>query len=287
MAYGADRYGTRADTMAFLSCLLLSLVALALPEGLRVPVSRALRQTVLAPALGVQRSSVRSAEYRASMDELRAQRDSLALGAASLPTLEAENARLRGLLGLGARLGIGYVNAEVLHQAGATDGLTLMLSAGSAEGVHLLAPVVAPEGLVGLVRTVDRHTSVAIAWTHPDFRASAMVENGRIFGIVAARRGERSGEVMELQGVAYRDTLVPGTRVVTSGLGGVFPRGIPIGIVHGVLNESAGWERTYLLRPAVHPAEASHVMVLHEGRSRDTLTTQFATPAETTKTVIP
>jgi len=141
--------------------------------------------------------------------------------------------------------------------------------------VRRLSPVVAPEGLVGLVRSVDRHTSVALAWTHPDFRASAMVDGSHVYGIVAARRGEREGEVMELRGVAFRDTLKAGTPVVTSGLGGVFPRGIPVGTVEGVLSESEGWERTYLLKPAVHPASASHVMILSLDRSVDTLTTAF------------
>lgn len=279
MALRGDRYGTRADTAAFAACLLLSLIALALPEGLRVPVSGFLRQTLLAPALSVERSSVRTGENRARLDLLRSERDSLALAAQLMPQLEAENARLRGLLSLSARLGTAFTNAEVLHQAGVTDGLTLILSAGAAEGVRVLSPAVAPEGLVGVVRSVDPHTSVLLAWTHPDFRVSAMVENRRVFGIVAARRGAREGELMELRGVSYRDVLQPGTRVVTSGLGGIFPRGVPIGTVAGVLSESAGWERTYVLQPAVHPAQASHVMILHP-EVPDTVTAAFLSPAD-------
>jgi cell shape-determining protein MreC len=65
--------------------------------------------------------------------------------------------------------------------------------------------------------------------------------------------------------------------VVTSGLGGVFPRGIPLGTVEGPLSEAEGWERTYLVRPAVHPSEAGHVIVLRVARARDTLTTAFDT----------
>jgi rod shape-determining protein MreC len=278
MAFRAERYGTRADTAVFVACLLLSLTALALPEGLRAPVAGALRRTVLLPLLTLQHRAVESAEGRQRLTSLRAERDSLALASTFLPGLRSENDRLRGLLGLGARLGYGFVTAEVLHQSGLTDGLTLVLSAGREEGVAALSPVVTAEGLVGMVRAVDAHTSVALAWTHPDFRASAMVEGQRVFGIVAARRGEAAGELMELHGVPYRDLLNPGTRVVTSGLGGVFPRGIPLGTVHGTLSESAGWERTYLLRPAVHPAEASHVMVLAPARSSDTLTAAYAAP---------
>jgi rod shape-determining protein MreC len=277
VSIGAERYGSRADTAVFVVCLVVSLVVLALPEGLRLPIASALRRTVLLPVVTAERQAALSREGRQDVRALRAQRDSLALAAALLPDLRAENAQLRGLLRLRGRLGYGYVGAEVLHQTGLADGMTLLLSVGRGEGVALLAPVVAPAGLVGAVLSVDAHTSVAMAWSHPDFRVSAMVEGGRIFGLVAARPGETAGEVMELTGIAYRDTLPLGTLVVTSGLGGIFPRGIPIGTVQGRLSETAGWERTYLLKPAVHPAQVSHVMVLALGRSADTLAAAFDT----------
>lgn len=259
---GTERFGTRADTAAFVACLALSLGALALPESLSSPLASGIREAVLAPFLALQREVVRFAEHRERLDGLRAERDSLALATSRLRETEAENERLRALLGLGARIGVGFVAGEVLHQAGVSDGQTLVLGLGRREGVRPLAPVVTPEGLVGTVLTVDERTSVALAWTHPEFRASAMVDESRIYGIVAARRGARAGEVMELRGIPYRSEVPEGTVVVTSGLGGVFPRGIPIGTVQGVLSESAGWERTYLLRPAVHPASITHVMVL-------------------------
>lgn len=275
MALGSDRYASRADTAALVVCLVLSLVALALPAGLREPIAGALRRTVLLPVLGLQRATLESAEARARLSTVRAERDSLVLETTFLPELRAENARLRALLGLGARLRYGFATAEVLHQAGVADGLTLVLSAGRDAGVEPFATVVAAGGVLGLVEMVDAHTSVALAWPHPDFRASAMVEGTGVYGVVRARRGERSGELMELIGVPYREQLAPGTRVVTSGLGGVFPRGIPLGTVQGILSEAAGWERTYLLQPAVHPAEAGHVIVLSPARAGDTLGTAF------------
>jgi rod shape-determining protein MreC len=277
VAIGSERYGSRADTAVLAVCLVLSLVALALPEALRGPIAGALRRTVLLPIVAIQREAMTSRQERQDVLALLAQRDSLALATALLPELRSENAQLRAMLRLGGRLEYGYVGAEVLHQTGLTDGLTLLLSAGRGEGVMPLASVVAPAGLVGMVLTSDAHTSVAMAWTHPDFRASAMVEGGHIFGIVASRRGETSGEVMELRGVPYREALPPGTIVVTSGLGGVYPRGIPVGTVEGVLSESAGWERTYLLKPAVHPGQVSHVMVLSPARAADTLAAAFDT----------
>jgi rod shape-determining protein MreC len=71
--------------------------------------------------------------------------------------------------------------------------------------------------------------------------------------------------MLELRGVPYRDSVAVGTPVITSGLGGVFPRGLSIGTVVGVARQSEGWERIYLVRPAAAPARVSHVLVLRGG----------------------
>jgi rod shape-determining protein MreC len=70
-----------------------------------------------------------------------------------------------------------------------------------------------------------------------------------------------------MRGVPVRGTIAPGTEIVTSGLGGTFPRGIPIGIVMGEAQTSELWARTYLLRPAVLPSAISAVMVLIPARA--------------------
>jgi len=57
--------------------------------------------------------------------------------------------------------------------------------------------------------------------------------------------------------------------VLSSGLGGVFPKGIPIGSVVGTIREEAGWERVYRLRPAANPGSAPHVLVLVGSRATD------------------
>ncbi len=233
MAIGTDRYASRGDTLLFLACVGLSIAALSLPDQWRDPLAQALRQSVLAPFLFLQRQTELLAAARYRYDAVVAQRDSAALAATFLPELRSENTRLRGLLGLSAKLGGGYVSAEILHQPEPTNPLSFVVSAGKKEGVRQLSAVVSPEGLVGLVASVDEHTSVVLSWAHPEFRASAIATDGS---------------------------------VVTSGLGGVFPRGIPIGTVVGPAGEEKGWGRTYLVRPAIHPAELSHVMILTSAR---------------------
>src|SRR5213078_1267724 len=116
MALGADRYASRADTLVFLGCVLLSVAAMSLPGRLRDPLTRALRQTVLAPFLSLQQQIERLSASLARYDAVVAQRDSASLVATFLPELRGENARLRSLLGLGTRFGSGYVPAEVLRE---------------------------------------------------------------------------------------------------------------------------------------------------------------------------
>ncbi len=268
MALGADRYASRGDTLVFLGCVLLSVAAMSLPERIRDPLARDLRQTVLAPFLALQQQTELLSASLERYDAVVAQRDSAALAATFLPELRGENARLRSLLGLGTRLSSGYVPAEVLHQPEPTSALTFAVSAGKKQGVKPLSAVVSPEGLVGIVSSVDAK--------------SAMAADGSVYGIVAPHgtEGPRIW-LLELQGVAYRQLVPTGTMILTSGLGGVLPRGIPIGTVVGLAGEAEGWERTYLIRPAVHPAAVTHVMILTGPPVRGDLRSLFQSSGET------
>jgi rod shape-determining protein MreC len=269
MALGADRYATRGDTLVFLSSLALSLVAMSLPPAIRDPVASGLRRSVLWPFLQLQAQSEELRISRTRLVQVTAERDSAALAAAFLGELRAENARLRELLGLRARLGTRFVPAEVLHQATPTDLLTVVISAGRRQGVRQLAPVVAPQGLLGIVSVTDGSTSVVATWAHPEFRASGMASDGSVFGILSPHGAAGPGGwLLELDGVPYRQRVPFGTVILTSGLGGVLPRGIPVGTVIGVAGETE-WERTYLVRPAVPPGAVTHVMVLVESDADD------------------
>jgi rod shape-determining protein MreC len=260
MGSASERSYTRRDTVLFLVCLGLSLFGLFSPASWGQGISAGLRETVLWPLVWLQ---VRAEEGKTSRVRLRAitaQRDSAAYLAQGLPSLLAENERLRQLLSLSRRLRTRYVAAEVLHQSQATDGRTLLLSAGSREGVSEFDPVVAPEGLVGMVLNVGDRSSIVMTWAHPEFRVSAFTVTGNAAGVVAPSAAGEGG--LEFRGVPYRDSVPVGTLVLSSGLGGVYPKGIPVGTVTGVVREQAGWERVYRLQPAANPGSAAHVLVL-------------------------
>jgi rod shape-determining protein MreC len=270
MTFASDRRYTRRDTVLLVLCVALSLVALFSPIPWSSGIAATLRETVLSPLVWLQ---TRAEEGRTSRVRFRAvtvERDSAAYLAQFLPSLRAENERLRQLLRLSHRLTASYVAAEVLHQPQATDSRTLLLSVGSRQGVAPFNPVVAPEGLIGVILSVSRASSIAMSWAHPEFRVSAFTVGGNAFGVVAPSIAGRNNEgALEFRGVPYRDSVPLGTLVLSSGLGGVFPKGIPVGTVIGTVREEAGWERVYRLRPAANPGSAAHVLVLLGSRGGD------------------
>ena len=266
MAPGSDRSLSTRDTVLFLLCVGLSLGMLARPD-LGERITDRIRVSILWPLLQIQEWSEASRSSRAVLDRLQMERDSATHAAQFLPSLRAENQRLRSLLGLGARLPVPFVAAEVLHQALPTDGRTLILAAGSRQGVKPFDPVIDAEGLIGVVRSVEAERSVAWTWLHPEFRASAYTIPNQVFGVIqSAMQVTGSDQLLQLRGVAIRDSVPPGTIVVTSGLGGVYPPGIPLGTVVGQAQEETGWERIYVVRPAAIPASATQVMILRGPR---------------------
>jgi len=264
----AARLGNRVDAGLLIGCMVLSLVAVVLKEEERAPIASALRRTIVAPLVGLQRGAERWRTAWVSSEQRQAVIDSLSLRAVNAVGLKNENDHLRKVLGLGSRLEWGFVPAEALHNTvPGTDNLvtTLTLTAGSTAGIKRFSPVVAPEGLVGTIQTADPTMSIAILYTNIEFRASAVAADGTTFGIIYPHAAGGSGSdayMLELRGVSTRSKLNPGTVIYTSGLGGTFPRGITIGTVLQELKTSEVWTRTYLVRPAVAPSHITSVLVL-------------------------
>ncbi|HWP69609.1 MAG TPA: rod shape-determining protein MreC [Gemmatimonadaceae bacterium] len=259
----ATRSSARVDTVLLAACIVASLLCLVLPTGTRQTFADNIRQTFIAPLISLQVQAERARGAFIVRDITAARLDSLILKNADLRDMELENGQLRALLGLGARLRNGFVAAEALHRPEMGEAQTVVITAGTRAGVVERSAVVAPEGLIGKVIGTGDQTSTAILWTHPDFAVSAMSANGNVFGIIKPHVGADVERFMlELRGVAFRDSLLPGIEIRSSGLGTVFPRGIPIGTVVKDITTPGAYSRTYLVRPMVMPADVTVVMVL-------------------------
>jgi rod shape-determining protein MreC len=222
----------------------------------------AIRSTVLAPVLQLQSGFSDMQLVRGQVEALRAERDSLSAHLHALSNVDEENLRLRGLVGLAQRVGHTFqpANLTPVGRAGEVVQRSFVLDAGESSGIAADAPVVAPGGLVGVVRVISLGRATGDFWTHPEFRVSAMTADGNVFGIIKSLGA--GPLLMQLDGAPYQLELASGTQLVTSGQGGVFPRGIPIGRVIEVVSAEEGWSKSYLVRPSVYPDAVREVMVL-------------------------
>ena len=234
--------------------------------------ARGIRSTVLRPVLALQQGAVERGARFDDPDRLRAERDSLAAFLIGQATLATENRELRSLLGLQQRLPFSFVPAEIIRITGRGVEGYFQLTSGVEQGVQNGAPIIAPGGLVGQVREVDGRISFGIDWMNPEFRASAMTLDGTVYGIAEPRVGPGNQPMLALVGTPRHVQLRQGTRIVTSGIGGVYPRGIPLGTIAGAEGAETSWQRTYLIQPAVSPSEMNYVLVL--GAPRETLAGQ-------------
>jgi rod shape-determining protein MreC len=260
--FDGTRRQRRREAVLAGAVLLVALILLVLPTEYQRPIRNGLRASILQPFLATQSQIAQRRGRVVDVTALRAQRDSLAAVVAAQASLSEENRQLRSSLGLQARLSDEYVPANVIRAALTSAESTFIIDVGRANGVFVGSPVLTADGLLGVVWEVDERSAQAIDWTHPDFRVSAMTAEGTAYGMVEPRRGaHREEDMLALTGTAFQVDVRPGRRVVSSGRGGLHPRGVVIGTVIGIEEADTGWRKSYLIRPAVRPEGAVHVLV--------------------------
>lgn len=255
--------GGREDFLLFAACLLLALLAYGMPRSWASSLVQGVRRTALWPVVTVQARAVEDRSARFRLESIQRERDSLAIMVMEQDAIRQENAQLHGLLELRPRLSKTYLATSVVHRPTPTDSRMLLIADGTASGVRQFDPLVTGSGLVGFVSNVSPASAAVMTWQHPDFRASVVTGDGEVYGVVSAgSSGEGGLPVLQLRGVALRDSLAAGTVVYTAGLGGVYPRGIPVGTIESVHPDEFGYERIYRVRPYVNPGSVTHATVL-------------------------
>ncbi len=145
-------------------------------------------------------------------------------------TLASENAQLRDLTKLVPQSAVSYVTARVIANSGGTYVRDLMVDAGSDSAVARGQAAITGEGLVGRVSEVGVRAARVLLITDLNSRVPVIDQRSRQRAILA---GDNSDRPL----LRFLDPATPvrvGDRVVTSGAGGVFPAGLPVGVVIGV-----------------------------------------------------
>jgi rod shape-determining protein MreC len=256
----------RAEAVA-IACAAASLVLLALPDSRQDSLARSVNHVVTLPVSRVREVFGGYLRLRTENANLRRQLQEARIELSDSDIVRAQNRELRDLLGFADHLPVRLTAARVISRDFATAPSVMIVDAGGADNVTENLPIVTDEGLVGKVVSVGPGTSEVMLYTHPDFSASALLLGGDHleYGIV---RPSAAGRLQLL--LPLRARSEPGDRIVTSGYGGVFPRGIPIGqVTASQEDQRLGLQQIDLVEPVVELGSLTAVFVLMRGSSPD------------------
>lgn len=172
--------------------------------------------------------------------------------------LKLSNIRLRSLLNFQKTITDTVIAAEVIGKDPSPWFNTIMINKGKDDGVKKGAAVVIPEGIVGQVAEVSAHNSKVLLIIDPNSSVDAMVQRSRARGIIKGGFADRCvfKYVLRKKGIAVGDT------VVSSGLDGVFLKGLPVGQVSGVVKPNSGIFQEVTVIPCVDFEKLEEVLVV-------------------------
>lgn len=182
-----------------------------------------------------------------------------------LHEIELENNRFKELLKFQESVPHSMITARVVGKSDNSWSRTLILNAGSRAGIAKGMAVTRPEGLVGKILSVSPHYSLVQLLIDSNSAIPGIVQRTRAQGIV-------EGKITDLCQIKYLDRLYDvrvGDMVLSSGLGGVYPKGLVIGTVASVQRKSYGLFQEVQVAPAVDLSRLEEVFVIQESRLPD------------------
>lgn len=194
--------------------------------------------------------------------ESRALRLELARVSADLLLLEElrlENNELRGLVVAGQRVDSGHVAAEIRRVDLNPFSHRVLINRGRRDDLVAGQAVVDANGLVGQIDEVFLHTARVILLTDPDHALPVRIERT---GLRTIAYGGGLNAEMRLTDLPMNVDLEAGDVVLTSGLGSVFPAGLPVARVESVARPIGEAFASAVLRPLGQPARARYLLVL-------------------------
>ncbi|MGS7836025.1 rod shape-determining protein MreC [Stenotrophomonas maltophilia] len=204
-----------------------------------------------------------AASHGQLVNENRELRNQLLLANARLTRLQTaalDNAQLRELLNVAERSGLDVQLAPILDIDLDPVKQRLVLDAGSREGVHVGQAVIDAGGLMGQVISVTGGTSTVLLLTDPDHAVPVTVARNGVRLIVYGR-----GDKLELRDIPLSAGVEVGDEIVTSGLGGRFPAGFPVGSITGLRPDDTHAFLVGELKPAAQLDRGRDVLLLRPG----------------------
>ena len=180
-----------------------------------------------------------------------------------LREVQRENELMREMLAFAqTRPGLDLRGAQIVAQVIGQESNNflgyIMLDLGQDHGIEVGYPVVTDQGLVGRISEVNDNTSKVLMISDPSSAVNAIMQSSRLNGVV---RGAPGGDLI-MDYIQQGQTFKEGEIVLTSGLGGRFPKGIPIGQVIEIRQRDIDVFQQAVIRPTVDLSRLELVMVV-------------------------
>lgn len=196
--------------------------------------------------------------FKTENERLRRRIETLEAEKQQLLEAEATNLRLRQLLEFRAQVPGTAITASIIANSATSWFQSSLVNKGSADGVRKGMAVLNPQGVVGQVVAVTGRTAKVLLLTDANSGVDVLIQRTRARGIVSGSLD--NGTVLKY--VKRSEDVQPGDRLVTSGMDGVFPKGMMVGAVIKVQKQNLGLFQSIEVLPAVRFDRLEEVLVV-------------------------
>ncbi len=155
-----------------------------------------------------------------------------------------------------------FLDADIVSREAGNYMSVFTLNRGSAHGVEVNMPIVVPEGVVGYVTEVGYGWSKAVSLIETASAIGAYIERTGQLGLIEGNFNLMEKGLCELKYLPVDADINEGDRIISSGLGSVYPRGLVIGYVEEVIPNKYSQSMSATIRPAAELNETDRVMIV-------------------------
>jgi rod shape-determining protein MreC len=195
---------------------------------------------------------------------------------ASLRETEQENIRLRKLLQFEEQYKLDSIVGRVIAKDASTDFRAIRINRGERSGVKRNMAVLTNEGIVGRVLRTTATTADVVTVLDLLSAVDAIDERSRAHGVIEGL----TEDTAEMRYTVRTDDIQPGDILVSSGLGGIFPKNIPVGIVSKVDRKQFGITQKVEVKPSVDFSKIEEVIVVVKAEDKPLLPSSVTSNTE-------
>lgn len=178
--------------------------------------------------------------------------------------LKAENEAYKALTNIQEQHPeMSYVSSFVIGRDPLDSFYGFTLDKGSLDGVEANDAITSDEGyLLGVVTEVDLTSCKVMTILHPSFNAAGVVSRTRDNGIITGSADYAAEGLCILSNLSRSTLTKANDQVITTGLGGVFPPDVLVGVVQELVPEASGKSTIAVLKPGADPRTVKHVFII-------------------------